>query len=167
MNELPPIGQWPESYRKLILAFLVVVTFGYGIGVANLFVTRQTSPQGIAVNLRGLSETELETAEEIVLPRPLRELIITTHNHLLGLATVFGIIGFLFLHTGVFTSRWRIIVAVEPLFSLLGTFGAIWLTRFVDSRFSFLVMMGGIFTHPVFVLQLLVVYRSLIVAAKE
>ena len=161
MNELPPIHQWPVAYRRLVLAFLTVVLFGYGVGFANLFVTRQTSPRGIALNLRGLPESELETAEEIVIAKPLRELIITTHNHLLGLAAVFVLVGFLFLHSGVFSVRWRMVLAVEPLLSLLLTFVAMWLTRFVDPRFSYVVMLGGFLTHPVFIFQLAVVFLAL------
>lgn len=161
MNELPPIHQWPVAYRRLVLAFLTVVLFGYAVGFANLLVTRQTSPRGITLNLRGLPESELETAEEIVVAKPLRELIITTHNHLLGLAAVFVLVGFLFLHTGVFGMGWRMVLAAEPLLSLLFTFVAMWLTRFVDPRFSYAVMLGGLLTHPVFIFQLAVVFYAL------
>ncbi len=158
MTPLPPIHLWPVQYRRLVQVFLGVVFFGYGVGFVNLFLTQQTSPKGIATHWRGLSEEELETAEEIVLPKPVKELIITTHNHLLGLAAIFGIVGFLFLHTGYGSPRMRLVVAVDPLLSLVLTFGGIWLTRFFGEAFAFLVLMGGMLTHPVFLFSLLAVF---------
>ncbi len=150
-NSLPPLHQWPAPYRKLVFLFLIVITAGYSAGFANLLVTGQSTVGGVQTALRGVPESELETAEEIVLPKPLRELIITTHNHLLGLSTIFFLVGFLFLHTSYFSPGLRLVLAAEPLLSLLLTFVAMWLTRFVADWFAYLVFLGGVLTHPVFV----------------
>ncbi len=158
MSPLPNIRFWPAPYRRLVQVFLSMVLFGYAVGFLNLVATDQTTPTGIATHLRGLPEEALDTAEEIILPKPLKELIITTHNHLLGLAAIFGLVGFLFLHTGFSSPRVRLLLAVEPMISLMITFAGIWLTWFFGEAFAMVVLLGGILTHPIFLLTLLVVW---------
>ena len=167
MNSLPQIRFWPNHYRKLVQIFLILVLSGYGVGFLNLIITQQTTPKGIATHLRGLSEEEMETAEEIVLPKPFKELIVTTHNHLLGLASIFGVLGFLFLHTGFGSQQVRLMLAVEPMISLLLTFMGIWLTRFIGEIFAPMVWIAGLLTHPVFLFLLITVWVETIIPDKK
>ncbi len=154
-TNFPSLTRWPRAFRQLLLLFHFTILFGYGVGFANLFVTHQTSMKGIRQNLLGMSESEMANAEQLILEKPLKDLIITTHNHVLSLSILFLIVGGTFLLiTGKSGGIW-LFLTVEPFFSLVLTFGGLWLARLVAAPFVILTLLSGILMHLTFSLMLL------------
>jgi hypothetical protein len=75
--------------------------------------------------------------------KSLNAMLISTHNHLLGVSAIIFILSLLYLQTGKITIMKKII-AVEPPISLVITFGSLWLLRFLHSNFVYLVIFSGI-----------------------
>ncbi len=142
MTVLPLLHTWPAAYRKLVAVFVAVTLAGVIAGAVFIELTTHLTPAGVTAQYRGLSEAEMETTAEMKFPKSTLEMLTTTHNHILGLSVLFLTYGFLYLHAGV-ASRLRLFIAVEPLGSLVVTFGGLWVVRFLWAPFVYVVVLSG------------------------
>ncbi len=140
---LPPLPEWPANYRLLVAVFTLTVALAYLLGT--LFIGQNThfTPSGVVTHFKGNMESGAEEVGEIKFEKPLRDMLLTTHNHLFGLSVVFSLLGFLFLHAGK-QAPWKTTLALELLFSLWTTFGGMWLVRFVHWAFVYLVLFSSL-----------------------
>lgn len=142
MDFLPPLQSWPPAAKKLIFTFVAVTFIGVVVGGIFIEVTTHLKPQGVVEQYKGISKDRIEQAKELKFPKPLKEMLTTTHNHILGLSPLFVIVGFLYLLTG--KQDWiRMSIAIEPLISLIVTFGGLWVVRYLWSPFVYIVILSG------------------------
>jgi hypothetical protein len=142
MESLPILQSWPPAIKKLIFAFVLVSFIGVVVGGIMIEVTTHLTPEGVVEQYKGISKSKIDTANELKFPKPFKEMLITTHNHILGLSSLFAIVGFLYLATG--KDSWlQISIAVEPLISLMLTFGGLWVMRYLWSPFVYVVILSG------------------------
>lgn len=142
MNLLPPIHTWPGRYKKLIFIFTAVAFVGVVLGAVFIEATTHMTPQGVVEQYKGIGENRVDQAEELKFPKPYKDMLTTTHNHILGLSSLFLIVGFLYLHAGD-RKAWRLAVAIEPLLSLVVTFGGLWVMRYLWDPFVYIVILSG------------------------
>ena len=132
---------------KLLLFFTVLnLTFGVSIGLYYVANTTQLSPAGTTEHFSG-SEIDAEFDIPEKYPKPVSELLTTTHNHILSLTLIFLVIGGIFYFTSSISGRMKTFLIAEPFISILTTFGGIWLIRFVHPAFSYLVIISGILMY--------------------
>lgn len=140
---LSPLHTWPGPYRKLVAAFVAVAVSGFVLGTIFIEVTTHMTPEGVVAQYKGHTKKQAKTAEEMKFPKSAKEMLTITHTHILGLSPLFLLIGFLYLHTGRQSSL-RLAIAVEPLFTLILTFGGLWIVRYVWEPFVYVVILSGI-----------------------
>ncbi len=142
MKSLPNLQAWPKAIKKLVFTFAMVSFLGVVVGGVMIEVTTNLTPQGVVEQYKGISKSKLEPSEELKFPKPMKEMLITTHNHILGLSSLFLIMGFLYLSIG--EASWlQISIAVEPLISLILTFGGLWIMRYLWLPFVYVVILSG------------------------
>ena len=142
MNLLPPISEWPTRYRKLVFIFVAVAFVGVMLGAVFIEATTHLTPQGVVEQYKGIGENRVDQVDELKFPKPFKDMLTTTHNHILGLSSLFLIVGFLYLHAGD-RGAWRLAVAIEPLLSLVVTFGGLWVMRYLWDPFVYIVILSG------------------------
>lgn len=143
---LPHLHTWPAPYRKLIAVFVVVTVTGFVLGTIFIEVTTHLTPEGVVSQYTGHTEEQsqqLSGEQEIKFAKSPTDMLTTTHNHILGLSVLFTVLGFLYLHTGR-RSALRVAIAVEPLFTLLLTFGGLWVVRYLWTPFVYVVILSGV-----------------------
>lgn len=150
MNLLPPLYSWPAHYRKLIAVFMTVALTGFLVGAVFLEVTTHMTPQGVVTQYKGSNPEQAEQVQEMKFPKPAKDMLVTTHNHILGLSSLFLLVGFLYLHTGE-QQKWKAWVAAEPLISLVVTFGGLWIVRYLWEPFVYIVILSGILMISTFI----------------
>lgn len=159
MNSLPTLSNWSPAVKKLIFTFMLVSFIGVVIGGIMIEVTTHLTPEGVVEQYKGISKSKIDTAEELKFPKPIKEMLITTHNHILGLSSLFVIVGFLYLSTG--KNSWlQISIAVEPLVSLILTFGGLWVMRYLWSPFVYVVILSGTLMIGTYAWMSLVVMKA-------
>lgn len=137
-----------KTFLIVLMLFQISLLFGYSIGFLNLIELKQTNPRQIQYSIQGLPDELQENAEEIILPKTKKEMIITTHNHVIVLSIVFLIEAILFLSL-VQSSKLKWIV-YEPFVSLILTFGSLWMVFLGFPFFSYLAFISGILMHTFF-----------------
>jgi len=142
MESLPTLKAWPKPFKKLVFTFVLISFIGVVVGGVMIEVTTHLTPQGVVEQYKGISKNKIEASEELKFPKPMKEMLITTHNHILGLSSLFFITGFLYLATG--RDSWvQLSIAVEPLISLFVTFGGLWVMRYLWAPFVYVVIISG------------------------
>jgi len=138
--------QLPRAIKLLLMLTVLNLTVGVGIGLYYVSNTTHLSPEGTAEQFRGSSvDNNFDIPEKF--PKPISELLTTTHNHIISMTFIFFIMGGIFFFNSIITGFWKSFFIAEPFFSILATFGGIWLIRFIHSSFSYLVMVSGILMY--------------------
>jgi len=140
------LHQLPRAIKLLLMLTVLNLTVGVGIGLYYVSNTTHLSPEGTAEQFRGSSvDNNFDIPEKF--PKPISELLTTTHNHIISMTFIFFIMGGIFYFNSIITGCWKSFFIAEPFFSILATFGGIWLIRFIHSSFSYLVMVSGILMY--------------------
>jgi len=142
MNLLPPLHRWPKPHKTLVLTFVSVAFVGVVLGAVFIEATTNLTPRGVVEQYKGIGEDRMEDVKELKFPKPFKDMLTTTHNHILGLSSLFVIVGFLYMQLDEQES-WRVAVAIEPLLSLVVTFGGLWVMRYLWDPFVYIVILSG------------------------
>ncbi|KAA3618578.1 MAG: hypothetical protein DWQ05_06360 [Calditrichaeota bacterium] len=137
----------PSHAKKAIVAFLFLLTSGVLFGLVYLSTTTGMSPTGTAAHYAGdpVTKDELDMHENYA--KPLSEMLITTHNHLIGFAYIFALTCGLFYFNSIIEGPLKGFLLVEPFISVLITFLSLWGIRFVNPAFAVIAIAGGILTY--------------------
>ncbi|MEJ5350792.1 MAG: hypothetical protein WHS65_04280 [Melioribacteraceae bacterium] len=125
-----------KSLKIFFIVYLLVITIGVSTGLTFLQHTTSLTPKGAVARFNG---DEIKS-EDIIenYPKPISEMLLTTHNHVLGLSFIFLSVGLIFYFYTRINERWKLFLMIEPLISIVVTFGSIWLMRFVNKNFVYL-----------------------------
>lgn len=156
----------PASIRTVARWATIVNAAGYAVAIAFVRHTTQLTPAGAATRYRG-GDPAAPATGAMHFPKPLAEMLLSTHTHLLGMTTLFVISGLCFALCPRPSGRWKAFLLVEPFAATLITFVAIWLTRFVDERFAWLLFLSSTSMALVFAIQTAVTLRALHAADRD
>ncbi len=145
------LSQLPSDLKKLVFLFNLVLAVGISIGLVYLATTSGTSSTTIKERYNG---SQIVESDEFAIPekypKPLAELLITTHGHIIQFALIYFLTGFLFYFNKSIRGTLKLFLMLEPLVSSLLTFGGIWAMRFWHPSFVYLVMLSGILMYPIY-----------------
>ncbi len=152
-----------ELPRKLkLLCFLTVfnITVGLGVGLYYVGYTTQYSPSGTSEHFAGSKiSDDFDIPDKY--PKPISELLNTTHTHVISMTFIFLIIGGIFYFNSIITGSMKTILIIEPFISIIVTFGGIWLVRFIHPGFSYLVILSGILMYLSFIIMASTIFYEL------
>lgn len=130
--------QFPKQLKRLILSLLLSLTFGISIGLAFLYYTTSYSTQGAIERYNGSqAKDEFEIVENY--PKPISEIFITTHNHVIAFTLIFSVVTVIFYFSSITNNFWKNFFLIEPFISIIISFSCLWLMRFVNPAFVYLM----------------------------
>jgi hypothetical protein len=127
----------PEPIRALARWITIVQLVGYTTSLVFIRHTTGLTVTGIAERYRGADPDAAENAMQF--PKSFAEMLTITHTHLFSMAAIFVFSGLALALCSRPSERWRRILIVEPFVALLVSFSAMWLMRYADPRFSWLL----------------------------
>lgn len=157
---MPTWAVVPAPIRRLVRWVTWVQMVGYTTALALVWHTTRMRAGGIADRYRGV-DPGLAIDTPMQFPKPLEEMLRITHTHLLSLVVIFLISGAAVLFCERVSTRWKRFLVAEPFVAILLSFVALWGTRFVDPRFSWLMMASSGAMAVTFYLQCALVLREL------
>jgi hypothetical protein len=155
------IADWPKGLKQVTLAFLVTLTIGVSLGLAMVWISTSATPDGVVGHYRGDDPTVIELIPEKY-PMPVKELLITTHNHILSFTMIFGVLGVLIQFSRKVPEKWVTFLSVEPFLSIVFTFGSMWGIRFVHDGFVWLMFLSSSFMYLSFYTMIFIIIRELL-----
>jgi hypothetical protein len=157
----PVWRQVSPALRTLGLWITIVQLVGYTTGLLFVHHTTGMTPPGVSTQYRGSDSTAVSDAA-MKFPKSYAEMLNITHTHLLSMAAIFVFSGLALALCERPSERWRQFLIAEPFAALLVSFSAMWLMRFVDGRFSWLLTLSSGLMAVTFYVQSLLVLRELL-----
>jgi hypothetical protein len=148
----------PLPLRTLARWLMIVQAVGYTTALIFVHHTTGLTPAGAAAHYRGAEDAATGAMQ---FPKSLAEMLTTTHNHLLSMAAIFAFSGACLALCAWPSVRWRRILIAEPFASLLVSFSAMWLMRYADPRFSWILVASSSLMALTFYVQVGIVLREL------
>ena len=142
------LNRFEPLLKKFVTAYIIVVTIGLSLGLYFVNHTTDMTPSGAVERFNGSQPAEDdEFAIPENYPKPLSELLTTTHNHILGFSFIFGSIGFIFYFNSRVKRFWKAFLMIEPFVSIVLSFGSIWLMRYIHPNFVYITIISAILLY--------------------
>lgn len=152
------IRKFPKPVKWFIALFLVILSFGFSSGVKFVDHTTHITPIGIQENYLGNEDNQ--EAEVMKYEKTRQEMLTMLHTHVMSLSLVFFITGML-----VFLSKANLtlkrVLAIEPLLSIIFTFGGIYLMWVGVTWMKYVVLISGILMAACFTSGVLLILWNL------
>ncbi|MAZ60577.1 MAG: hypothetical protein CMG50_00145 [Candidatus Marinimicrobia bacterium] len=150
-----------DSTAKTFLAFfLFTIQIGIVIGVGYIYYTTSLNPEGTIEHYNGSEVVEDVIPEEF--PKPLEGMILTTHAHVNSFALISLIIGSIFYFNSIITNKLKLILMVEPFISTIITFSSIWVMRYLNESFVYLVMISSLLMYLCWTIMVIISFYELL-----
>jgi hypothetical protein len=149
----------PASLRALGLWLTIVQVVGYTTSLLFIHHTTGMTPPGVAEHYRGSDPAASDAAMQF--PKTYTEMLTITHTHLFSMAAIFVFSGFALALCERPSEPWRRRLIAEPFVALLVSFASMWLMRYVDGRFSWLLSLSSAIMAATFYVQSFYVLREL------
>ncbi|SNR36702.1 hypothetical protein [Lutibacter flavus] len=153
------IHQFPKEIKIVILAFIIVLSIGFYGGLS--FVRNTTSMSSAGVESHYLGNEEDEDAEIMKFKKSESEILTIVHNHILSLSVIFFLLA-LILSTTSINKKFKYFLMIEPFFSVVLTFGGIYLLWSGVTWFKYIVILSGVLmTFSFIAATLSIIYQLL------
>ena len=150
----------PRPVRTLGRWIAIIQLVGYTTSLVFVWHTTRLVPTGVATRYRGAAVDSL-AAGAMQFPKSFSEMLTITHTHLLSMAVIFVLSGIGIALCTRPGERWRRFLIAEPFGALLVSFSAMWLMRYVDSRFAWLLEASSALLAVTFYVHSFLILREL------
>jgi ABC-type uncharacterized transport system permease subunit len=150
----------PPALRTLARWVVAVQVVGYTTSLVFVWHTTRLVPPGIEARYRGTPPEASTGAMQF--PKSFAEMLTVTHTHLLSMAVIFVLTGLGVALCARVPERWKRWLVAEPFGALLVSFSAMWLMRYADARFSWLLEASSTVMAATFYVQSYLIWRELV-----
>lgn len=158
--------QFPAQLKKVILSLLLSLTVGICFGLGFLYYTTNYSPERAIERFNGSEVTNQSDILENY-PKPISEIFITTHNHIIAFTLIFVVVSIIFYFTSILKNGWKTFLLVEPFVSIVVSFSSLWLMRFLNPNFVYLMALSSTLIYISYFLMVgLIIYEIIFIKTK-
>lgn len=144
-----------DSTGKIFLIFfLTTMLVGIFTGLGYIYYTTDMNTHGTIEHYNGSVVKDGEIPDEF--PKPLEGMILTTHAHVNSFALMSFAIGIIFYFSSIISGKLKIFILIEPFISTIITFISLWLLRYVNDSFVYIVMISGILMYSFWIIMILI-----------
>ena len=148
----------PKEIKLLLGVFIIVLSIGFYTGLLFVNETSSVSPEGIEENYLG-NEND-EDARVMKFKKPDKEMLSIVHSHILSMSLIFFLLGLILSITNISRSL-KLFLMIEPFFSVVLTFGGIYLLWKGILWMKYIVMFSGILMTASFTIAVLIILWQL------
>ena len=144
-----------DEVAKIFLSFfLVTMLIGVFTGLGYIYFTTNMNPSGTIEHYNGSEIIDDEIPLEY--PKPLEGMILTTHAHVNSFALISLAIGFIFYFNSITSSKLKLFMMIEPFLSIIITFLSLWILRYINENFVYLVMFSSFIMYLFWIAMILI-----------
>jgi hypothetical protein len=149
---------FPNEIKLLIGVFIIVLSIGFYSGLLFVGETSSVQPNGIEEQYLG-NETD-ENATVMKFKKSEQEMLTLVHNHVLSMGVIFFLVG-LILYTTNLNKRLKLFLMIEPFFSVIFTFGGIYLLWTGILWMKYIIMISGSLMVLSFTMSVVITFKEL------
>ena len=152
------IQTWAKELKLLVGTFLVVLSIGFFSGLSFVGETSSFSSNGIQENYLGNEDDE--NADEMKFKKSDKEMLSVIHSHILSMSMIFFLVALLVFHVE-FSTAFKKFLMIEPLVSVVTTFGGLYFLWKGVLWMKYIVMISGMLMTLSYTLSILLVFWAL------
>ena len=150
----------PSSLTVSLSIFLFALAFGYFSSFDLLKQTTDLNSKGVEENVLGNEMNE--EAKELRFKMSERELHGIIHSHVITLSVIFIFLQIM-LYFSSATLFLKTFLMIEPILSIITTFGGLWLLWLGHTWVKYLIMISGTLMHLSLALILIILLYDLLI----
>lgn len=158
------IYTFPKEIKLLIGAFIIVLSIGFYTGL--LFVGETTSSNSNGIEQQYLGNENNENAEVMKFKKSDKEMLTLVHTHILSMSIIFFLLGLLISITNL-NRKLKVFLMVEPMASVVLTFGGLYLLWLGFIWMKYIVMFSGFLMTVSFTVSVIIILSQLIQKQKN
>jgi len=158
------LSTFPKEIKIFIASFVIILSLGFFTGLFFVNETSSAAPAGIEENYLG-NEND-DNAEIMKFRKSKREMLTIVHTHILSMSFIFFLLGILVWMTKL-SKKVKLFLTVEPFFSVILTFGGIYLLWTGILWMKYVVIFSGILMTLTFAASAIVVLYQLILRSPQ
>ncbi len=152
--------QLEKRFKVLLFYFILTLTFGVCVGLGYLYYTTNYSPAKAVERYNGSSVTDEELDIPEYYAKPISELLITTHNHVIAFSFIFFFVGGIFYFNSLIEGKWKMFLIIEPFVSTIISFSSLWAMRFLHQNFVYVTAVSSTLIYlSFFIMVSLIIYE--------
>ena len=148
----------PKEIKLLIGAFLIVLSIGFYTGLMFVSETSSADPNGIEEQYLG-NEAD-EEATTMKFKKSEKEMLSIVHSHMLSMSIIFFLVGIILSFTNL-NIKAKLFLMIEPFFSVILTFGGIYLLWKGMLWMKYVVVFSGTLMTLTFTLAIVIILIQL------
>ena len=156
---LPLLHTWDTNIKLLTATFLIVLSIGFFSGINFVEKTSGFNPKGVQENYLGNEEDE--NADVLKFKKNDKQLSSLIHSHILSMSVIFFIVALLVSATPINTTLKKFLM-IEPLTSVLLTFGGIYFLSKGQLWMKYVIMLSGMLMTLSYGISVSIVLRHLL-----
>jgi hypothetical protein len=164
MNLKGLIYQFPKEIKFVIIAFVCTLSIGFYSGISFVRSTTNANPNGI--EQRYLGNEDDENATKMMFKKSEGEIMTTIHSHILSLSVIFFMISLLLSTTDI-PRKFKLFLMIEPFFSLVFTFGGIYLLWKEIHFMKYIIMVSGFFMTATYTVSIFIILKQALKRSKS
>ena len=141
--------------KYFLAGFLISLAIGIAIGLFYVYLTTEMTPVGVNEQFRG-SEIIKNSDIPNKFPKPLENMVLTTHNHILSFSMITLLIGVIFYFNSIIKGRLKLILLLEPFISSFLMFLSLWIMKYLYSSFVYLMIISAICTYTCWYIMIII-----------
>lgn len=154
------ISTLPKEIKLLIGTFVIVLSIGFFTGLLFVGETSSANPKGIQEQYLGNEDDD--AIEVMRFKKSDQEMLTLVHNHVLSMSIIFFLLGLLVSLTKL-PKKFKLFIIIEPFFSVLLTFGGLYLLWKGMLWMTYVVMFSGVLMTLTFTLAVFIILYQLII----
>ena len=147
--------------RIFLTFFLATMLIGIFTGLGYVYYTTNMNVTGTIEHYNGSEVLGDEIPEEF--PKPIEEMILSTHAHVNSFALISFVLGLIFYFNSLISGALKLLLMVEPFVSILITFSGLWLLRYKSELFVYIVLVSSFLMYLFWIIMIMVCLYELIV----
>lgn len=147
-----------KDIKLILVAFLITLSTGILVGMIYVIKTTDSNPEGIIQHYNGKDTAIINDISDWDSPpkvkKYLHDMLETTHTHITSFAIISMLVGSIFYFNSTINNKLKIFLIIEPFISTLVTFGSLWLMRYVNDSFAYIVMISSALLYPCWIIMI-------------
>jgi len=153
------INIWAKELKLLVGTFIIVLSIGFFSGLSFVSETSSFSSNGIQENYLG--NEDIPDAEEMKFKKSDKEMLSVIHSHILSMSMIFFLVALLVYHVE-FNTAFKKFLMIEPLVSVVTTFGGLYFLWKGVLWMKYIVMISGMLMTLSYTLSILLIFWALL-----
>jgi hypothetical protein len=149
----------PKELKLLIGMFTIVLSIGFYTGLLFVEKTSSANPHGIEEQYLGNEQDE--DVDVMRFKKSDNEMLTLVHNHILSMSIIFFLLGLLVSITEL-NKKIKMFLMIEPLLSVLLTFGGLYFLWKGMLWMTYIVMFSGMLMTLSFTLSVVIILKQLL-----